>query len=201
MIAHRHGIQVRLDSAPHQGTQATVTLPPGLLSLDLPAPAATPAASLAPRAEAAPQPALTRGLHPGGRAIVLDEAAGMYRVGESEFQIDFGSIEPVMQTEPAVAGTGGGSGLPMRVAEWVDRDRRELAATPAARRVARQDTTAVGQAQRARYVRDTLSQLSVGLERGRGAAAREEEERTGMTPTPGSMPPVPPVPPPPAGEG
>jgi signal transduction histidine kinase len=40
------------------------------------------------------------------------------------------------------------------------------------------DMTAIAEAQRARYVRDTLSSLSAGLARGRGAAAREHDERT-----------------------
>ena len=39
------------------------------------------------------------------------------------------------------------------------------------------ETAAIIEAQRARYVRDTLSKLSAGLARGRGAVAREHDER------------------------
>ncbi|HMG40786.1 MAG TPA: ATP-binding protein [Acidimicrobiales bacterium] len=162
MIARRHGITVRLDSSGHRGTTATVTLPPSLLSSpeesSVPVPAG-PGAYAAPPVPAAPTPIATRGFHPGGRAA-LAPTIDTYRVGEAEFYIDFGTLHQPEAPPPTAPGPA--PGLPTGRAR------------PAASAI---DRTAIGEAQRARYVRDTLSKFSAGLEKGRYASAREQDER------------------------
>jgi hypothetical protein len=198
MIARRHGISVRLDSSASRGTTATVTLPPSLLPTpeESSAPAPVPVAAgrgayAAPQLPAAPTYApapATRGFHPGGRAAVAP-SVDTYRVGEAEFSIDFGTLDRsqvpppgtpargarvAALTPPAVGPAQGGPGAG-----------RGLPSAPAI------DTTVIEEAQRARYVRDTLSRFSAGLEKGRDASAHEQSD--------GPEAPPPPPPPPPAG--
>ena len=213
-IARRHGITVRLDSPGPRGTTAKVALPPSLLSSQG---ASSVTAAAAGRPELAPAPVpvpaagggalvgagagtAARGLHPGGRASwVTDAGSDTYRVGDSEFQIDFGTTEPAAPAAatPVLAGRSSAEAAPgvprAAIAAWADRSLRGTSPAPAGvpapaaggsvlggrpvRVIEAVETNPVEEAQRARYVRDTLSRFSAGLERGRGAAAREQDER------------------------
>jgi signal transduction histidine kinase len=186
MIARRHDITVRLDSSGYRGTTATVTLPPSVLSSPEESPAAVPAgrgsyvaAVPAAQAPAVPVPvpvavpaAGMPGDRPGDRAS-LAGYIDSYRVGEAEFRIDFGSLDRSQVPPPAATTRGvpvalartGGVGAPGVPTE------RGL---PVAAGI---DATVIGEAQRARYVRDTLAKFSAGLEKGRDASASEQDER------------------------
>ena len=192
MIARRHDITVRLDSPGARGTTATVTLPPSLLSSPtesssalVPAERGTGPTVALPSA-AAEVPIAARGFHPGGRASVAP-TIDTYRVGETEFHIDFGTLHRAEAPPPAAAGA---PGAPNRGLLPTGRPRPTASAA---------DMTAIGEAQRARYVRDTLSRFSAGLEKGRDAYARERDERTAPatpdagdpTPTPAPVPAAP----------
>jgi signal transduction histidine kinase len=186
MIARRHGITVRLDSPGHRGTTATVTLPSSLLSgpdeTAAPVPAG-PSAYAAPTAPAAQTPIAPRGLHPGGRASVAP-TIDTYRVGEAEFRIDFGTLHRPEAPQPVPAGRGQGLAT--------GRARPALSAA---------DKTAIGEAQRARYVRDTLMKFSAGVEKGRDASAREQDDRTETPKAPSAPEATAPSPAPPGGSG
>ncbi|HEY8544185.1 MAG TPA: ATP-binding protein, partial [Acidimicrobiales bacterium] len=192
MIARRHGITVRLDSPGPRGTTATVTLPTSMLSAPADS-AALPAGSGAyatagatvgggaPALPAAQTPIGPRGFHPGGRASVAPNV-DTYRVGESEFAIDFGTLHrpsaelppPQQPQQPAPAtATAGAPTMARRVPRQPVGGSRPLPSAPAI------DTNAIAEAQRARYVRDTLARFSAGLEKGRDASARERDEQTG----------------------
>jgi signal transduction histidine kinase len=196
-IALRHGITVRLESPGRRGTTATVTLPPTLVSgrgaSSVPAPASR-AAFEPPPAPAIQLPTVTRGLHPGGRAGGY-QTFDTYRVGDAEFHIDFGTTDPIAPRVPVVPAGHQATQVaaPTLAGEWGERlglrAPQQTSATIGATRsnpavrdlpaAGAYGTTATGEAKRARYVRDTLSRLSAGLEQGRGAAARESDERGG----------------------
>jgi signal transduction histidine kinase len=192
MIARRHGITVRLDSSASRGTTATVTLPPSLLPSPEEAPVPVTAgrgAYAAPQLPAAPTYApapVTRGFHPGGRAAVAP-SVDTYRVGEAEFSIDFGTLDRSQVPPPGTPARGA------RVAALTPPAVGPAQGGPVAGRglpsAPTIDTTVIEEAQRARYVRDTLSRFSAGLEKGRDASAHEQSDGTE----------VPPPPPPPAG--
>jgi signal transduction histidine kinase len=196
-IALRHGITVRLESPGRRGTTATVTLPSSLVSgqgaSSAPAPASR-AAFEPPPAPVMQLPTVTRGLHPGGRAGGY-QTVDTYRVGDAEFHIDFGTTDPIAPPVPVVPAGHEVAQVapPMLAGEWGDRLGLRAPqptsaiigptrSNPAVRDLPASGaygTTATGEAKRARYVRDTLSRLSAGLEQGRGAAARESDERGG----------------------
>jgi signal transduction histidine kinase len=147
MIARRHGISVRMDSYGRRGSRATVTLPSSLLSDQG---ASTGSGALANRTFAPPPPAQI----PAPTRVVQSGGLAAQPVASATGLARTGSV-------PAATGLarGGAAGR---------------TAVPAAGGT---DGTAITEAQRARYVRDTLSQLSLGLERGRSAVAREQGER------------------------
>jgi len=192
MIALRHNITVRLESIALQWTVATVTLPSSLLSSQGTDPAPAPAETVVPAAPSGPaprQPVVVRGLHPGGPASRYHQV-GAYRVGDAEFQIDFGTIDPAARPVPvgAASDSAGPGASPTAVAGRGNHpDRPQLASRvtgPArgrhgggrSRPAGATDTTVIADAQRARYVRDTLSRFADGLRRGRGAATSEQDE-------------------------
>jgi hypothetical protein len=93
-----------------------------------------------------------------------------YRVGEAEFGIDFGTLDRSQVPPPRTPARGAPVGLvPSQTpnpAQGVPTGR----GLPVASAI---DTTVIAEAQRARYVRDTLSRFSAGLEKGRDASAHE----------------------------
>jgi hypothetical protein len=192
MIARRHGITVRLDSSASRGTTATVTLPPSLLPSPEESSAPVPVtaglgAYAAPQLPAAPTYApapATRGFHPGGRAAVAP-SVDTYRVGEAEFSIDFGTLDRSQVPPPGTPARGA------RVAALTPPAVGPVQGGPVAARglpsAPAIDTTVIEEAQRARYVRDTLSRFSAGVEKGRDASAHEQGDgvdAAGGTPAP-----------------
>jgi hypothetical protein len=134
------------------------------------APAPAPAAAVAVAVPAAGM----RGDRPGDRAS-LAGYIDSYRVGEAEFRIDFGSLDR-SQVPPPGATT---RGVPVAVAR-TGAGAAGAAGVPTERGLpvaAGLDATVIGEAQRARYVRDTLAKFSAGLEKGRDASASEQDER------------------------
>jgi hypothetical protein len=194
MIARRHEISVRLDSSGYRGTTATVALPSSLLSAvdesSLPVPAGATrgvAAAPPPPLPAAPPPSTPGNLHPGGRASVGPNV-GTYRVGEAEFGIDFGTLDR-SQVPPATSDRRARVPVAPTFAAPAQGAPAATGARSRALPVASTaEMTAIGEAQRARYVRDTLSRFSAGLEKGRDASAHEHDDRApgepGPTPAP-----------------
>ena len=184
MIARRHDITVRLDSSAYRGTTATVTLTSSLLSSpdesSVPVPAGRGAYG-APPLPAAQASTVTRGLHPGGRASVaptIGTYIDSYRVGEAEFGIDFGTLDRSQVPPPRIPARGAPVALaPTAAAAGPAQGVPTGRGLPVASGI---DTTVIAEAQRARYVRDTLSRFSAGLEKGRDASAHEDE-RTGTS--------------------
>ena len=148
MIAQRHGITVRMDSDGRRGSRATVTLPSSLLSTD--------------GASTGPVPVATRTFPPPPAPRIAPPAP--VRAAAPQTPAPARVVHPgrwAAQATPAAtgpAGTGPAGRTTVRAAGVID-------------------TMAIAEAQRARYVRDTLSKLSAGLARGRGAVAREHDER------------------------
>jgi hypothetical protein len=94
-------------------------------------------------------------------------------VGEAEFRIDFGTLDrsqvPPAAPAPARA-VARGRAAPVALAP--------PGPAPAGGGISAIDTTVIAEAQRARYVRDTLARFSAGLEKGRDASAHEQDGRT-----------------------
>lgn len=223
MIAIRHNIEVRLQSSPGQGLTATVGFPPSVLSGEQP----TSVSSLRPQADADRPASYARAfrtptgdgalamsdlaqggrgpdtLRPTSRASLGTGTGGQpsaidtYRVGDSEYHVDRGTLPvgPVAErsegyarliqrvqgaqkpvTEPVNvprAGQPASTGTePTHDAQWVPGSAspdRSLQRPPG-------NPHSSDDERRARHVRSFLSSFSTGLEQGRHAASAGDDD-------------------------
>jgi signal transduction histidine kinase len=198
---------------------STSALPPAPVAL-APPPQGAYAAPLAPAAPApAPAVAVGRGsARPTAGVAAASASAGQgnsapptdtYRVGDAEFGIDFGTLDrseaataadlarsapaALAGTVPAVLtrrNTGGPVPLAPRGTVPGRPVHGQAITTGRGLPAPAIDANVIGDAQRARYVRDTLSKFSAGLEKGRdaAAAAREQDEPPAPAPAPAPAP-------------